>query len=119
MDSDFAVEQLDPIGHYRSFIKNGVRIDGRNFSSLRRISVGTGNFTTSSTCGSSKVEIGETKVACSISVLVGTPSQQYPDSGDIDFDVSLWPLCNLKYDQRSKPDEAYILEQLLNDLITK
>jgi exosome complex RNA-binding protein Rrp42 (RNase PH superfamily) len=89
MDSDFAAQQLDPIGHYRSFIKNGVRIDGRDFSSLRRIFVGTGNFTTSSTCGSSKVEIGETKVVCSISVLVGTPSQQYPDSGDIGEHLTL------------------------------
>ena len=82
--ADFAVmQQLDPVGYYRQFTKNGVRLDGRGFSDIRLTSVGAGDFSTSSTYGSSLVHIGETKVACSISVLIGTPSQQYPGSGDV------------------------------------
>jgi exosome complex RNA-binding protein Rrp42 (RNase PH superfamily) len=81
--SDFAAQHLDPEGYYREFVKNGVRVDGRSFSDLRRISVGAGDFSTSSKFGSSLIHIGETKIACGVSVLVGTPSQQYPDSGDI------------------------------------
>lgn len=82
--ADFGVvQQLNPVGFYREFIKNGVRVDGRGFSDLRCISVGAGDFSTSSTYGSSLVHIGETKIACSVSVLVGTPTQQSPDSGDV------------------------------------
>lgn len=60
-----------------------MRIDGRSFLDLRRMAIGAGNYSTFSTYGSSLVHIGDTKVACSIEVLVGTPSQQYPDSGDM------------------------------------
>jgi hypothetical protein len=81
--TDFAVvQQLNPVGYHREFIKNGVRVDGRGFTDLRRITVGAGEFS-SSTYGSSLVHIGETKIACSVSVLIGTPSQQCPGSGDV------------------------------------
>jgi exosome complex RNA-binding protein Rrp42 (RNase PH superfamily) len=82
--SDISViQQLDPVGYFRKFVKNGVRVDGRGFLDLRCVAVGGGDFSTSSGYGSSLVHIGETKVACSISVLVGTPSQLFPASGDI------------------------------------
>lgn len=152
---DPAVGQLlDQAGYYREFTKNGIRTDGRGFSDHRHIAVGSDDSRTSSNYGSSSVNAGKTKVSCSITVLIGTPSQQHPESGDVgmnlsryslslvahtydfrpsksscstdhqlicdlDFDVSLWPHCNIRFDQRSKPDEAFLLEQLLSDLITK
>ena len=76
-------QRIDPAVYYREFIKNGVRIDGRSFSDLRCVAVGGNDFSCSSECGSSLVHFGNTKVACSISVLVGTPSQLNPSSGDI------------------------------------
>jgi exosome complex RNA-binding protein Rrp42 (RNase PH superfamily) len=76
-------QRIDPVDYYRTFIKNGVRIDGRSFSDLRCVAVGGSDFTCLSECGSSLVHFGNTKVACSISVLVGTPSQLNPSSGDI------------------------------------
>lgn len=76
-------QRIDPAVYYREFIKNGVRIDGRSFSDLRCVAVGGNDFSCSSECGSSLVHFGNTKVACSISVLVGTPSQLDPSSGDI------------------------------------
>ena len=81
-DFDIA-QQLNPTGYFREFTKNGIRVDGRGFLDHRHTAVGAGNFSTSSTYGSSLVHIGETKVACSISVLIGTPSQQHPGSGDV------------------------------------
>lgn len=76
-------QRIDPADYYRNFIKNGVRIDGRSFSDLRCVAVGGSDFNCLSECGSSLVHFGNTKVACSISVLVGTPSQLNPSSGDI------------------------------------
>ena len=76
-------QRIDPAVYYREFIKNGVRIDGRSFSDLRRVAIGGSDFTCLSECGSSLVHFGSTKVACSVSVLVGTPSQLNPSSGDI------------------------------------
>jgi exosome complex RNA-binding protein Rrp42 (RNase PH superfamily) len=93
--SDISViQQLDPVGYFRKFIKNGVRVDGRGFLDLRCVAVGGGDFSTSSGYGSSLVHIGETKVACSISVLVGTPSQLYPASGDIGTFIIERSWCN-------------------------
>lgn len=85
------LRQLNPVDYYREFIKNGVRADGRSFSDLRRVAVGTGDHSTSSAYGSSLAHIGETKVSCNVSVLVGTPSQQNPGSGDLgsSFSISL------------------------------
>ena len=76
-------QRIDPTVYYREFIKNGVRIDGRSFSDLRCIAVGGSDFTSLSECGSSLVHFGNTKIACSVSILVGTPSQLHPSSGDI------------------------------------
>ena len=83
------VRQLNPVGYYREFIKNGVRADGRSFIDIRRVAVGTGDHSTSSTIGSSLVHVGETKVSCTVSVLVGTPSQQSPGSGDLGISFSV------------------------------
>ena len=122
MESSLALKQLDPRAFENEFIKNGIRSDGRCFTDLRRVVVGAGNTTSTSqstltSCGESLVHIGATAVACTISVLVGTPCSQHPDSGDLDIDVSLWPICSLKYEQRSgKPEEAYLLESILHDV---
>ena len=118
--SSLALKQLDPRSFENEFIKNGIRSDGRCFTDLRRVVVGAGNTlrtSQSSSCGESLVYIGATVVACTISVLVGTPCSQHPDAGDLDIDVSLWPICSLKYEQRSgKPEEAYLLESILHDV---
>ena len=79
---------LDQAGYFREFTKNGIRTDGRGFSDHRHIAVGSDDSRTSSTYGSSSVHIGKTKVSCSISVLIGTPSQQHPESGDVGIILS-------------------------------
>ncbi len=123
MESTAALKLLDPRGYHKEFINNGIRSDGRVFTDLRRLTVSSkGNSDSSTpisltTCGESLVHIGATVVACTISIMVGTPSPKYPDLGDIEFDVSLWPICSLKHEQRSnKPEEAYILESFLADV---
>ena len=62
-----------------------IRKDGRHFSDTRQVSVGLSAFelSSTSTIGSSLVQIGSTRVACGILLQVGTPSQSFPDQGDI------------------------------------
>lgn len=71
-----------PADHVRSFLKNGVRLDGRNLEQSRPITVNydclQGNYVISS----SHVQIGSTSVMCAISVMVGSPSVYKPTSGD-------------------------------------
>ena len=87
MDSaEFALELLNPTDFYRSFIDAKIRIDGREFDDLRSVKVGLGSVGVTLNCyGSSHVNIGKTKVTCFVSLLIGTPSQQYPDSGDVGY----------------------------------
>jgi len=121
-----ALKHLDPRAYYyENYIKKNERRDRRHFTQSRRVVFGTtggvsnsGTTTTSTTtCGEALVHVGATAVACTVSVLVGTPHTKHPGRGDMDFDVGLFPLCSLKYESRSnKPDDAHTLEHLLHEV---
>lgn len=140
----FALKHLDPINYYASFIKQGVRPDAysRGLADLQPVSVTVGTFSpstpsatashtakssslspfsSSSSCvGSSLVQWGDTKVACGVNIMIGTPSPMLPDHGDIEFNVCLWPISSPKYEQRrSKTDTAYLIESQLASLVNE
>ena len=122
---DLALKHLDPRGYYYlNYIKRQVRPDGRRFTDSRTVVFGAGvtsgrssSNSGTTVCGEALVHVGATAVACTVSVQVGTPHAKHPGCGDMDFDVGLFPLCSLKYEQRSnKPDDAHTLEHLLHEV---
>jgi hypothetical protein len=71
-----------PVDHVRSFLKNGVRLDGRSLEQSRPISINYGVLQGNYVISSSHVQLGSTSVMCAISVMVGCPSVYKPTSGD-------------------------------------
>ena len=137
--AELILRHLDSKLHLRSYLSQGIREDGRGLLDQRPLSVNSGLLNNDVCFGSSFVSLGSTVVSCGITVLVGKPSTNYPEHGDVGeshhfcvdrhffdnpsflsvFDVSLWPLASPKYDQRSKPDAAYVLEDRLNVIFTR
>lgn len=125
-EAAFALRILDPKAHLRAFIESSVRRDGRSFDQHRRVNLTPGPFNSfrrageaesssgsscGACCGSSIVEVGETRVACAVSLMVGTPSPSLPDCGDLEITVGLGPVCSAsRYEQRGKSSDAYKLE---------
>lgn len=72
-----AAEQL------KVFVQNRIRLDGREFTSHRNVSVTKSYIKAKNVYGSSFVKIGETVVVCGINLLVGVPSIDAPSHGDI------------------------------------
>lgn len=120
--------ELQPEGEMRKLVGQGKRADGRALLEQRGMSISRNDYTPSSasnvggdviTIGSSLVHLGETKVACGVTLQVGVPTTLHPDRGAVEFDVSLGTLCSPRYDQRGKHDDAYELEALLDAVIHK
>jgi len=119
------ISALHPDSVLEAHVTAGIRDDGRAFSEARPLTITTNPFCAELgfgmeevvVVGSSMVQLGATRVCCGVTLQVGTPSSFFPDQGDIDFEVSLGPLCSPKYDQRGKPEEAYELEALLEAVI--
>jgi len=119
-DASFVLKLLDPESHLRSYVKNNVREDGRELLEERLLQVSPqGGSFSSSLCGSSMVQLGATRVACGVTLYVGTPALATPAEGEVVFDVTLNALCSLKYDQRGKADDAFALESLLDSVFNK
>jgi exosome complex component RRP43 len=85
-DLVFALKNLYPSEHYRSFFKKLVRPNSRRISEYREIKMTSGLYSQSEkTYGSSLIQLGESKVACGITIMIGTPSTSTPKQGDIGF----------------------------------
>lgn len=120
--------ELQPEDEMRKLVVLGRRADGRGLREQRGIIISRNDYAPSYasnvganavTIGSSLVHLGETKVACGVTLQVGVPTTLHPDRGAVEFDVSLGTLCSPRYDQRGKHDDAYELEALLDAVIHK
>ena len=105
---------------------NGIRADQRAVNQQRALTITTNPFISKDATeggvvvvGSSLVHLGDTHMCCAVTLQVGTPSPMSPEQGDVDFEVTLGPLCSPKYDQRGKPEDAYELEQLLETVLKR
>jgi exosome complex RNA-binding protein Rrp42 (RNase PH superfamily) len=121
MPEEFSNEVLlqcfDEKEYLQKFLEQQIRVDGREFDQLRECSLSPAFL--SQALGSSIVNLGGTKFTCGIECEVGKPSQDQPYSGDIVFDVHLWSISSVKYDQRGKCDDAYLLESMLDDVFSE
>ena len=118
------VAALDPRGFLGQYVKQGIRQDSRTLSEARALSISANPFVATGDAGpvvvgSSMVQMGATRMCCSVTLQVGTPSAMSPDRGDFDMDVTLGALCSASYDQRGKPDDAYELEMLLETVLKR
>jgi len=116
-EEEIALKYFDQNGYYEKFIKHNIRANGREFHNIRTPIIKKGSFNNKNCCGSSYVELGNTKVSCGIKLLIGTPSINKPKYGDVDIDINLWQICSPKYDQKSKSDIALVLESQLCSLV--
>ena len=125
IDDIDTVRYVDQKGYYEKYINNNIRPSGRDMHNIRPITMKKGVFNSnnnssnsnSKCCGSSYIELGNTKVSCGIKILIGTPSIYKPTCGDTEIDISLWQICSPKYDQKSKSDIALVLESQLQSLV--
>ena len=116
IDETAIFEVLDPRAHLRTFLKQGVRADGRELLKSRNLEVNMDKKgqKVPGTFGTAEVRLGKTLVRCDISVMIGTPSVAAPDEGDLDVDVCLNAMCGAKYENlRNKHEDALDLETLL------
>ena len=123
------LNELQPEENLRKLLAvSGRRKDGRALAEGRRLVISRNPYTPAPssasnasgdvvTIGSSLVHLGETKIACGVTLQVGMPTTLHPHLGAIEFDVSLGTLCSLRYDQRGKPDDAYEIESLLTAVL--
>lgn len=117
-EEEIAFKYFDPTGYYENFLKHKVRPNGREFHNIRTPIIKKSSFNSNmNCCGSSYVELGNTKVSCGVKLLIGTPSINKPNYGDVEIDISLWQICSPKYDQKSKSDIALVLESQLYSLV--
>lgn len=111
------LQYVDPRGCYEKYIDQDIRPCGRALHCIRPFVIKKHVFNNNNNCGSSYIELGNTKVSCGIKILVGTPSLHKPTWGDTDIDVNMWPISSPKYDHKSKSDIALVLESQLQSLI--
>ena len=105
---------------YLNFIKENVRPNGRTLSEYRPFHVETYANNNNGIVGSGVASIGNTKAICVITTMIGTVSNNNKNIGDVDIDVQLGSLCSQIFDNtKAKPDLAYKIEQVLDDLISK
>lgn len=110
------MRRLEPKVYMRRFLADGVRVDGREPEALRPASAKRGVLRRCA--GSAVVQLGETKAIGGLSLQVGHPAESSPQSGDIDVDVSLSPLCGAAYRVGRKSAAALQLEALLKKVLT-
>jgi exosome complex component RRP42 len=78
--------------HMETFLKKGIRFDGRKLDEYREISVETD--ISKSAEGSARVRMGETDVMVGVKFELGTPYPDSPDEGTMMVGAELLPMSN-------------------------
>lgn len=89
-----------------NLVKEGKRIDGREFDNYRKIEI-IKNYVGEKACGSSLVNLGDTKVLVGISIDVGEPYPDKPTEGVMTTSAELRPLASPTFES-GPPDEESI-----------
>ncbi len=75
---------VDPIQYYHTFLSKNIRPNSRGLQDIRKLEIQENALTSDpQVVGSSIVQLGSTKIACAIKLLIGTPSPLKPSFGDI------------------------------------
>lgn len=105
------LQALDPEAYLLEHLHRGVREDGRSLASLPPVLTQIGLLSPSP---SALVLLGRTTVVCAVKYLVGTPSINSADRGDVLFDVSV---AKEKTEQHRKNALELQIESLLYKLL--
>lgn len=89
-----------------NLVKEGKRIDGREFDNYRNIEI-IKNYVGEKASGSSLVNLGDTKVLVGISIDVGEPYPDKPTEGVMTTSAELRPLASPTFES-GPPDEESI-----------
>ena len=93
----------------RDYIKNlvnqGKRLDGRKFDEFRKIEI-ENNYVGEMACGSSLINLGNTMVLVGISLDVGEPYPDSPESGVMTTSAELRPLASPYFEAGPPGEEA-------------
>ena len=108
-----AFQKLDPQTFYRKFLSSNVRPDGRSFQQIRDVTISYGVLRNEHVAISTLVTLGDTKVVSAITLQVGQPSEYSPNSGEIEIQVLLTPLCSSKFSVGKPSEQAMVLEALI------
>jgi len=117
-----AHRRLYPTEFLRKFVAQGVRPDGRRLTKFRKAAVTVGAVC-GSAVGSALVKLGNTTVLAGVRAELG-PQPVLPLEGSaaprrVAVNVDLPPLCSPRFRGGRLPDEASVLAQRLNTLVTE
>jgi len=89
-----------------NLISQGKRIDGRKFDEYRKLEIER-DYVSEKSCGSALVTLGDTKVLVGISMNVGEPYPDAPESGVMSVGNELRPIASPKF-ELGPPDDISV-----------
>ena len=99
----------------QNMAESGKRIDSRQFSQYRNITIETNAVTSAE--GSSRVRIGNTEVLAGIKMEPGTPFSDTPDAGVLMVGAELVPLASPEFEPGPPGEEAVELSRVVDRAI--
>ena len=112
-EADLGLRALDPERYLLQHLRHGLRLDGRECGATRPLSLRRGVLNAQP---SAMVRLGDTVVFAAVRLLVGTPSVNHPDQGDVIFDCSI---LSERIDNRSKTRTETDVEAVLAKLMRR
>ncbi|KAF7312291.1 Semialdhyde-dh domain-containing protein [Mycena indigotica] len=121
MSSDSALkaavfQRLHPHTYLERFVAEKYRPDGRQFDAWRDVSVNVGSISTAD--GSALVRLGETTIVCGVKAEIAEPELDSPEAGFIVPNIDLPALCSPKFKPGPPSDEAQVLSDRLNEVLS-
>jgi len=98
--------------HMNESLKKGVRMDGRQLTEFRPITIRTGVVATAE--GSCQVTCGESNMIVGVKMEVGTPYPDRPDKGTMMVNAELRPISNPEFETGPPGDEAIEVARVID-----
>lgn len=99
------VEQYLRRDYITNLVKEGRRVDGRSFNDYRNIQI-TRDYVREKADGSAYVQMGKTKVLVGVSLDVGEPYADSPESGVLNTGAELRPIASQDFEIGPPREEA-------------
>ncbi|KAG8689455.1 hypothetical protein FRC11_002513 [Ceratobasidium sp. 423] len=109
-------QRLHPRTYFERFIAEGYRPDGRKADSWRDVRVNVGSISTAN--GSSLVRIGDSTIVCGVKAEIAEPDLEEPNEGFIVPNLDLPAICSPKFRPGPPAEEAQMLSEKINDILT-
>ncbi|KAG8852346.1 hypothetical protein FRB96_008692 [Tulasnella sp. 330] len=109
-------QRLHPRAYLERFLAEGIRPDGRESEEWRQVSVNVGSISTAD--GSALVKMGDTTVVCGIKAEIAEPDLDTPNHGWLVPNVDLPAICSPKFKPGPPGEEAQVLSERLNEVLS-